>query len=78
MGMFRRRGNSKGGGSTEIIEDGGSSTSYSVDPELQDKAQEVMKDNLELMKGVVMKVREDPEFAKEMKVLLLIWWMTYF
>lgn len=44
----------------------GSTTSFSssADPHLQDKAQEVMKDNLELMKDIVMKIREDPEFAK--------------
>ena len=65
MGMFRRRG--KGGGAAPDIEEGGSATSFSagnIDPELQDKAQEVMKDNLELMKDVVMRVRDDPNFAK--------------
>ncbi|KAG7354734.1 hypothetical protein IV203_004090 [Nitzschia inconspicua] len=62
--MFRR-GKKKAAGSTTVdIE--GSTTSFtsSADPHLQDKAQEVMKDNLELMKDIVMKIREDPEFAK--------------
>jgi hypothetical protein len=62
MGMFRRRG--KGDVGTDV-EEGGSATSFSeINPELQDKAQEVMKDNLEMMKDIVMKVRDDPEFAK--------------
>ena len=61
--MFRRRKNASG--------DAGSSTASTnsvtvgdIDPELQDKAQDVMKDNLELMKDIVMRVRDDPEFAK--------------
>ncbi len=35
-----------------------------IAPDMNDKAQEVMKDNLELMKEVVTKIRADPEFAK--------------
>jgi hypothetical protein len=35
-----------------------------VDPELQGQAQEVMNDNLELMREIVMKIREDEEFAR--------------
>mmetsp|Transcript_36365 Transcript_36365/g.87824 ORF Transcript_36365/g.87824 Transcript_36365/m.87824 type:complete len:649 (+) Transcript_36365:463-2409(+) len=61
--MFRRRKNASG--------DAGSSTASTnsvtvadIDPELQDKAQDVMKDNLELMKDIVMRVRDDPDFAK--------------
>ncbi|CAJ1935168.1 unnamed protein product [Cylindrotheca closterium] len=34
-----------------------------VPDELQEKAQEVMKDNLEMMRDIVMKIREDPDFA---------------
>ncbi|KAG7358776.1 hypothetical protein IV203_015365 [Nitzschia inconspicua] len=62
--MFRR-GKKKAAGSTTADTEG-STTSFSssADPQLQDKAQEVMKDNLELMKDIVMKIREDPEFAK--------------
>jgi hypothetical protein len=59
MGLFRRR---KNGDSR----DGTSDTHDVTDPpneELTEQAQEVMKDNLELMKDVVMRIREDPEFA---------------
>lgn len=34
-----------------------------VDQDLQEQAQDVMKDNLELMRDVVMQIREDPDFA---------------
>jgi hypothetical protein len=36
---------------------------HKVDVELQEQAQEVMKDNLEMMRDVVMRIREDPDFA---------------
>jgi hypothetical protein len=71
--MFRRRGGAAAaagrardgagnGSSRDNLSWSGSAAS--IDPELQGQAQEVMKDNLELMKDIVMKIREDPEFAK--------------
>eukprot|EP00934_Nitzschia_sp_Nitz4_P001372 Nitzschia sp. Nitz4//scaffold43_size134323//80257//82128//NITZ4_003308-RA/size134323-processed-gene-0.56-mRNA-1//-1//CDS//3329551975//1372//frame0 len=55
MGLFRR----KNGG------DNASAQSLtSPDGELNEKAQEVMKDNLELMKDIVMRIRDEPEFAQ--------------
>jgi hypothetical protein len=65
--MFRRNKKKADGsttGSSAEMEGSATSFSSSADPRLQDKAQEVMKDNLELMKDIVMKIREDPEFAK--------------
>eukprot|EP00980_Cylindrotheca_fusiformis_P009049 scaffold1949_cov119-Cylindrotheca_fusiformis.AAC.3 len=35
-----------------------------VADELNEAAQEVMKDNLEMMRDIVMRLREDPEFAE--------------
>jgi hypothetical protein len=60
MGLFRRRGNTASADTAPETQQ----LNPDVDPELQDKAQEVMKDNLELMREVVMKIREDPDFAK--------------
>lgn len=70
--MFRRRrdGTLEGdrddvGNSSRdnVISDLHGSTT-SIDLELQGQAQEVMKDNLEMMKDIVMRIREDPEFAR--------------
>lgn len=58
MGLFRRKGKSSEDTRSETQE-----LAQHVDPELQEQAQEVMKDNLELMKDVVMRIREDPDFA---------------
>lgn len=37
---------------------------HKVDENLQEQAQEVMKDNLGMMRDVVMRIREDPDFAR--------------
>jgi len=69
MGVFRRRAG-KGSASSSDVVVGTSNNAEErqgltdVDLEVQEKAQEVMKDNLELMREVVMKIRDDPEFAK--------------
>jgi hypothetical protein len=56
MGKLRKRKGDRDGSAAE--------NATAVDSELQEKAQEVMKDNLELMRDVVMRVREDPDFAE--------------
>ena len=64
MPLFRRRGKATAadpnGETQELAPD--------VDPELQEQVQEVMKDNLTLMREVVMKIREDPDFASNIYV----------
>ena len=60
--MFRRRKNADGRDSTTDTQDITQSTP--VSDELTDQVQEVMKDNLELMLDVVMRIREEPDFAK--------------
>jgi hypothetical protein len=64
--MFRRSNAKTTSGSVSGTDIEGSTTSFSsyTDGRLQEKAQDVMKDNLELMKDIVMKIREDPEFAR--------------
>jgi hypothetical protein len=57
MGILRNR---KGGDRDATVD----TVSTPVDQELNDQAQEVMKDNLELMREVVMRIREEPDFAK--------------
>ena len=66
MPLFRRRGKAAAAaadpnGETQEL-------APEVDPELQEQVQEVMKDNLTLMREVVMKIREDPEFASNIYV----------
>jgi hypothetical protein len=64
--MFRRNNTKTDAGSVSGTDVEGSVTSFSShspDARLQEKTQDVMKDNLELMKDIVMKIREDPEFA---------------
>ena len=69
MGLFRRRG--KGGdhklpgnyndtGASDYNEEAG------LTEEQEEAVQDVIKDNLTLMNEVVMRIREDPEFAKDM------------
>lgn len=64
--MFRRRKQAAGsaGDSRTVASSNASATVADIDPELQHQAQDVMKDNLELMKDIVFRVRNDPEFAK--------------
>ncbi len=60
MGLFRRRkGVEDQDGSTSQTQ----GVSYEPNEEQTEQVQEVMKDNLELMKEVVMRIREDPDFA---------------
>jgi hypothetical protein len=35
-----------------------------ITPDMEEKAQEVMADNMEVMRDIVFRIREDPEFAK--------------
>ena len=60
MGLFRRR---KGADGRDVTSDTQDVTNAPPNEEITEQAQEVMKDNLELMKDVVTKIREDPEFA---------------
>lgn len=59
MGLLRKRKNVEG-------QDDTTSTiaTTPIDEELNGQVQEVMKDNLELMKDVVMRIRDEPDFAK--------------
>ncbi|CAB9521516.1 expressed unknown protein [Seminavis robusta] len=52
MGLRNRKGNDS------------SDPTTTVDPELNEEAQDLMGDHLELMKEVVMRIREDEEFAR--------------
>eukprot|EP00980_Cylindrotheca_fusiformis_P002937 scaffold683_cov124-Cylindrotheca_fusiformis.AAC.6 len=58
MGVLRRRNVEGRHGLT------GSDGNHKVDEELQEQAQEVMKDHLTMMRDVVMRIREDQDFAK--------------
>lgn len=57
MGL-RKRGNKASAAEAEPLTD--------VPDELNEAAQEVMKDNLEMMRDIVMRLREDEEFASGM------------
>lgn len=61
MGLFRRRKAAVGSAENN----NGSATAGTFQPteEQTQQTKEVMKDNLELMKEIVMRIREDPEFA---------------
>ena len=67
MPLFRRRGKAA---AAAAADPNGETQELApeVDPELQEQVQEVMKDNLTLMREVVMKIREDPEFASNIYV----------
>ena len=67
MPLFRRRGKAT---AAAAADPNGETQELApeVDPELQEQVQEVMKDNLTLMREVVMKIREDPEFASNIYV----------
>jgi hypothetical protein len=58
MGLLRKRKNAEGRDDTT------DTMATPIDEELNGQVQEVMKDNLELMRDVVMRIREEPEFAK--------------
>jgi hypothetical protein len=59
MGLLRKRKNAEGQDDTS-----NTIATSSIDDETNSEVQEVMKDNLELMKDVVMRIREEPDFAK--------------
>lgn len=58
MGLLRRRSVDGRHGIADSF------ANHNVDEELQEQAQEVMKDNMTMMRDVVMRIREDPDFAK--------------
>jgi hypothetical protein len=78
MGLFRRRGGGGGGGGggdgetealTTIVEDEQVSLPLpEIDDAITEKVQEVMKSNLDIMKEIVMKIRNEPGYAKSMYI----------
>ena len=62
MGPFRRRKEADTRDETAETQD--VTQSNPLDDGLNEQAQEVMKDNLEMMKDLVFRIREDPDFAK--------------
>ena len=63
MGLIRRRATSDGDESLGKSDKSDTSMTDDNTTQLQEQAQEVMKDNLELMKEVVLHLREDDQFA---------------
>ena len=68
MGLLRRKGGKDKDGlsSTQDVTATQGGDGVQLDDEQLEAVQEAMKDNLTLMKEVVMRIREDPEFAKDM------------
>ena len=68
--MFRKRKGADGRDQTvetetnDTNDDSGSSSTPPMNDELQEKVQEVMMDNLEMMRDLVFRIRDDPEFSK--------------
>ena len=75
MGLFRRRGGGGGGGGDGSETEGLTTITEEVplplpdiDDAITEKAQEIMKSNLEIMKDIVMKIRNEPGYAKSMYI----------
>ena len=66
MGLFRKEKTAATDHDDDQEDEGESATMATTraDSELNSQAQEVMKDNLDLMKEIVFRIREDPEFAR--------------
>lgn len=68
MGLFRRKGGGGSGseteGTTTIDEEGGATVA--VEAVITEQAQAVMLTHLEMMKEIVMKIRNEPGYAKNM------------